>query len=166
MSTTHHLIKGAMVALMILAAGCTSTPLNTSNAKNNEYLVYVDGDDVILQGYDPVAFFTEGRAVQGSSEHTSLYHDAVYHFTSAANKERFDADPEHYKPQFGGHCAMSMAMGKLEPADATTGSIVDGRLVVQRNAKAKNMWSKDPQGHLRKADGNWPRLVHEHGKRG
>lgn len=166
MSTTTHLIKGTMLALMMLAAGCTSTQLNQPSDKNNEYLVYVDGNDVILQGYDPVAFFTEGRAVQGSSEHKSMYHGAVYHFASVANRERFEADPEHYKPQFGGHCAMSMSMGKLESADATTGSLVDGRLVVQRNAKAKAMWSKDPQGHLREADGNWPRLVNEHGKRG
>lgn len=160
MSRSTHFMKAAVVALMILATGCAMAQ------PSNDYLVYVDEDDVILQGYDTVAFFTERSAVKGSSKHRSVFHGAVYHFANASNKKRFDAGPEQYIPQFGGYCSMAMSMGKLEPADATTWSIVEGRLVVQRNAKAKAMWSKNPHGHLRKADGNWPRMVNEHGKRG
>jgi len=160
MHITTHIMKVSVVAFAILAAGCATT------IPSNDYLVYVDDNDVILQGYDTVAFFTEDRAVRGSSKHKSVYHGAVYHFVSASNKRNFDANPERYKPQFGGYCSMAMSMGMLEPADATTWSIVSGRLVVQRNAKAKAMWSKNPKGHLGKADGNWPRVVGESGKRG
>lgn len=158
--TSYRALKNTFIAMTIFVGGCATTQ-STDN-----YLVYVDETSVILQGHDPVAYFTEGRAVQGSSKHKSKYHGAVYHFTSAANKKLFDSDPEQYKPQFGGHCSMAMSMGKLEPGDPATGSIVDGRLVVQRNEKAKVMWSKDPRGNLRKADHNWPRLVNEHGKQG
>lgn len=158
--TLYFFIANAILMALLVTGGCASTRLS------QDYLVFVDDDSVILQGYDTVAFFTEGRAVRGVPKYKSVYHGAVYHFASGPNKERFDANPERYKPQFGGHCSMAMAMGMLEPGDATTWSIVDGRLVVQRNEKAKAMWSKNPSGHLMKADGNWPRVVSEHGKRG
>ena len=156
----HFFLASAFLAAPLVTGGCASTQ------PSQDYLVFVDDDSVILQGYDTVAFFTEARAVQGVPKHKSVYHGAVYHFANASNKERFDANPARYKPQFGGHCSMAMAMGMLEPGDATTWSIVGGRLVVQRNEKAKAMWSKDPKGHLMKADGNWPRVVSERGKRG
>jgi hypothetical protein len=61
---------------------------------------------------------------------------------------------------------MSMAMGMLEPADVSTWSIVNGRLVVQRNEKAKKMWAMDPEGNLVKADANWPGFVAKNSKKG
>lgn len=160
LSTKTFFQQGVLLAMLAVASGCASMQ------QDGDYLVDVDEHNVMLDGYDVVAFFTESRPVQGSSKYKSKYHSAEYHFASAANKKRFDADPERYKPQFGGHCSMAMSMGKLEPADVTTWSIVDGRLVVNRNAKAKAMWSMNPKGNLQKADGNWPRVVREHGKRG
>ena len=166
LKTTSFIQKGAMLAMLSVAAGCATIEADNAIEADDGYLVDVDEQNVILEGHDVVAFFTVGHAVQGSSEHMSLYHSAEYHFSSAANKQKFDADPERYKPQFGGHCSMAMSMGKLEPADVRTWSIVDGRLVVNRNAKAKAMWSKNPLGNLQKADNNWPRAVREHGKQG
>ena len=75
-------------------------------------------------------------------------------------------NPEKYKPQFGGHCAMSMAMGMLEPTQIDTWSIINGRLVLQRNQKAVKMWSMDKQGNLIKADDNWPKILKKKGKKG
>ena len=146
--------------MALLLAGCASM------AANDDYLVNVDEDRVILQGHDPVALFTDSRVVPGDSRHTSTYDGAVYRFSPSANKRKFDADPEQYAPQFGGYCAMSMVMGMLEPGDVSTWSIIDGRLVVQRNEKAKAMWNMDPDGNLKKADANWPRIVAENGKKG
>lgn len=151
---------GTMIAFALFASACaTAQP-------SDDYLVSVNDDHVILQGYDTVAFFTQDRAVQGTEEYKSVYHGAVYYFDSASNQSLFDADPERYQPQFGGHCSMAMSMGKLEAGDVSTWSIVDGRLIVQRNVKAEAMWAMNPTGNLSKADGNWPRLVKENGKRG
>jgi YHS domain-containing protein len=150
--------KAALIALLVTA--CATV------AMADDYLVYVDEDRVILQGHDPVALLTDGRLTPGDADQSSTYRGAVYRFSSADNKRKFDADPEKYAPQFGGHCAMSMAMGMLEPADVSTWSIVNGRLVVQRNEKAKKMWSMNPEGNLEKADGNWPQFVADNGKKG
>jgi YHS domain-containing protein len=65
--------------------------------------VNTDNFGVALKGYDPVAYFTEGRAVKGTSEFSYTWHDAKWHFASAANRDRFAADPQHFAPQYGGY---------------------------------------------------------------
>ena len=100
---TFVVIALALVGLV----GCASSD-NRSNS-NDEYLVYADSSGLILEGYDPVAFFTEAKAVKGSPTHKLTHQGATYHFASAANRSAFSENPEKYKPQFGGHCAMSIA---------------------------------------------------------
>ena len=162
------MIRTKTMSMASLKATCLSLLLLAfaTVAVAGDYLVYVDDGGVILQGHDPVAMFTDGALTKGDATYTSVYQDAEYRFASAANKKLFDADPARYAPQFGGHCAMSMAMGMLEPADAATWSIVDGRLVVQRNEKAAKMWTMNPKGNLEKADSHWPRLLADSGKKG
>lgn len=127
-------------------------------------LVNVDSKGVILDGYDTVAFFTDGKPVRGSDTFQSKYEGAVYYFASADHKKLFDADPEKYKPQFGAWCAYAVSLGRTAPIDVSTFSIVDGRLVVQHNARAVKGWSEDPHGNLVKADKYWPSVVANGGK--
>ena len=71
----------------------------------------------------------------------------------------FEADPANYAPQYGGHCAISTSMGMLEPGHVSTWSIVNDKLYVQRNAKAKGMWeSRGAQMFIPNADKNWPEI--------
>src|SRR5690349_504822 len=65
----------------------------------------VDKDGVAIQGYDPVAYFTQSKPVKGDAKFRSIYRGAVYQFASADDKSMFDAKPAKYAPQFGGYCA-------------------------------------------------------------
>ena len=58
-----------------------------------------------IEGYDPVAYFTEGRPVEGASAFSHDWMGATWYFASAENRDRFAADPERYAPQYGGYCA-------------------------------------------------------------
>ena len=69
-----------------------------------------------IDGYDAVAYFTEGKPVKGSSEHEFGWRDATWRFSSPANKDRFVADPERYAPQYGGYCAYAVANGTVNAA--------------------------------------------------
>jgi len=162
--TVRHMQRAfcamTILASIMLVAACSR------EVPKGEYLVYVDEAGVILEGHDPVALFTEGTLILGDASQTSNYNGAIYRFASADHKQAFDAEPTRFAPQFGGHCAMSMALGKLEPADVRTWSIIDGRLVVQRNEKAKKMWAEDPPANLEKADANWPKFIADLGKKG
>lgn len=121
-------------------------------------LVNVDGNGVGIHGYDPVAYFTESKAAKGDPQYSANYGGATYYFKSSDDKASFDKDPAKYAPQFGGYCAMAMAMGKLEDADPTFFLVHDGKLLLQRNEKAHMMFLKDPGGNHKKADEQWKKL--------
>lgn len=122
------------------------------------------GDGVAIQGYDPVAFFTDSQPVKGSPQFQSDYHGAKYYFASADHKAMFDKAPSQYEPQFGGFCAYGASRGKTVPVKIEAWQIVNGRLLMQYDLGVKDEFNKDPQGNLRKADHNWPGLIDRYGK--
>jgi YHS domain-containing protein len=138
--------------VVILCAGSSGTGGQTKP------LVNVDGEGVGIHGYDPVVYFTEGKAVKGNPQFTSSYGGAVYHFRSNDDKLAFEKDPAKYAPQYGGYCAMAMTMGKQEDADPNFFLVHDGKLLLQRNEKAHMMFMKDPAGNHKKADEQWKKL--------
>lgn len=133
-------------------------------AAENPQFPNVDRDGVILDGYDPVAFFTDGKPVKGLESLSSTWRGATYRFASAEHKALFDADPAKYEPQFGAWCAYAVSQGRTAPIQIETWSIVEGRLVVQHNAKAVALWEKDPVTLLHLADERWPAVVANDGK--
>lgn len=148
-----------MKHFFVLLALLTAAPI----FGQTKSLVNVDKSGIALQGYDPVAFFTEGRPVKGSPGFESKYGGARYFFASAANKALFDGSPAKYEPQFGGFCAYGVAHGKKVPVEIEAFQIVDGRLLMQYDLGIKKEFNKDPQGNLQKADKNWPGILEEQG---
>lgn len=121
-------------------------------------LVSVDGDGVALQGYDPVAYFTDDKPVKGNPKFTARYKEATYRFASDEHRQLFESNPAKYEPQFGGYCGYAASINKISPISPEYWQILDGRLVLQHNQKAWDLWNKDIKGNLKKADANWPSL--------
>ena len=109
-----------------------------------------------LQGYDPVAYFTEGAPTPGDWTITSTYQDATYRFASEEHKAAFDADPDAYLPQYGGYCAFGAAMGFKFDGDPNQWKIVDGELFLNISADIQERWLTDVPGFIELADVNWP----------
>jgi YHS domain-containing protein len=147
-------VAGALALLLAAAAG----------ADGNPQFPNLDRDGVILDGYDPVAFFTDGEPVRGLESIRSSYRGAIYQFASAEHKALFDADPAKYEPQFGAWCAYAVSQGRTAPIQIETWSIVEGRLVLQHNAKAVALWERDPVKFLHLADRYWPAVVANGGR--
>jgi YHS domain-containing protein len=148
-------VKKLLFVLLAIAALSTLAPAK-------ELLNLENG--VAIQGYDPVAFFTDSRPVKGNAQFQSEYRGAKYYFASAEHKAAFDKEPSKYEPQFGGYCAYGASRGKTVPIKIETWEIVNGRLLLQYDLDVKSKFDKDPQGTLRKADENWPGLVEKYGK--
>jgi YHS domain-containing protein len=129
-----------------------------------KFLNNLNKDGVALDGHDAVAFFTQGKPVKGNPEVQSIYRGARYYFSSAENKKSFDADPAKYEPQFGGYCAYGVSKGGLYEVELDAFQIVNGRLLMQYNKEARDEFNKDPQGRLKMADSNWPKLVEKKGR--
>ena len=128
----------------------------------NGYLVNLDNKGVIIDGYDPISYFTGNGPVKGKPEFTANYQGAVYWFENAAHAEEFKLSPEKYAPQYGGFCGYGVSIGKLRPVDPTIYQIEDGRLILQHTQEAFKLFNKDLEANTKKADQNWPGLVAKH----
>ncbi|MBA2586725.1 MAG: YHS domain-containing protein [Chthoniobacterales bacterium] len=119
----------------------------------------VDKGGTALQGYDPVAFFTDGKPVLGKEEFHSSYHGATYRFASVEHQSIFEKNPAEYEPQFGGYCAYGVSQGHLSPVKIDAFQIVNGRLLMQYDSDVKKEFNRDQSGNLRTADKKWPGLA-------
>ena len=114
-----------------------------------------DANDVAIKGYDAVSYFYNNGPVEGSEQFTATYKNAIYQFSSAKNRDLFRANPQKYAPQFGGYCAMGVALEKKLDTDPMAYKIVDGKLYLNLNAAVQKKWLTDVPGYIETADDNW-----------
>jgi YHS domain-containing protein len=133
-------------------------------AQGNKTLVNVDDSNLAIQGYDPVAFFTDNKPVKGDSKYVTKNDGAIYYFASKEHRDLFVKNPEKYEPVFGGYCAYGVAKDKLVEIDVNAFQIVDGKLFLQYSKSIRDKFNKDAKGNLAKADANWPALVEKNAK--
>jgi hypothetical protein len=116
---------------------------------------------VAIKGYDPVAYFTDGKPLKGDSDFEHEYMDATWRFVSAAHRDAFAKEPAKYMPQYGGYCAYGVSKGYAVGVDPEAWKIVDGKLYLNYNMDVQKMWLEDIPGRVKKADENWPKILRE-----
>lgn len=116
-------------------------------------------DDLAVQGYDPVAYFKDGKPVKGAKEFSTTWMGAEFRFASAANRDAFKKNPEAYAPQYGGYCAWAVSQGYTAKGDARNWKIVDGKLYLNYNTSVQKKWEGDIPGFISSADANWPEVL-------
>jgi YHS domain-containing protein len=122
-----------------------------------------DKSGLAIEGYDPVSYFTSQKAVEGKKEFAFTTEGTTYHFTSAANRDLFKANPGKYQPQYGGWCAYAMgSTGEKVEIDPETFKLINGKLYLFYNKyfnNTKKSWDKDENNLKNKADTNWSNLL-------
>ena len=148
------LVRAAGVILLgaSLAAGVVSLTAGGGQSVNR------DRHGVAIDGYDPVAYFVDGKPVRGLPEFEHSWNGARYRFATAANRDRFATSPESCVPQYGGFCAWAVSRGYTADIDPAAWSIVDGKLYLNYSIRVQRAWEGDAAGNIRKADANWPAL--------
>ena len=117
--------------------------------------VYTKGG-VAIDGYDTVAYFTENKAVKGSSSFTHQWNGATWHFSSAKNLALFKAEPEKYAPQYGGYCAWAIAeKDTLFEIDPDRFDFYGGKLYLNYNKSTQKKWKADRPGMIKRGDANY-----------
>ena len=113
-----------------------------------------------IDGYDPVAFFIDGKPARGSKDFSWNWEGADWYFSTDANRQAFKKDPARYAPQFGGYCAFGVADGEghKAPTLPETWSIVDGKLYLNYNLKVKSLWVKNRDQFITNGEENWSRV--------
>lgn len=127
-------------------------------------LLNLDKTGVAIEGYDPVAFFTENKPLKGDAKFPVRHNGATYLFASKEHRDTFKADSAKYEPAFGGYCAYGVSRGRLVEIDVDAFQIVDGKLLLQYSKGVRDDFNKDAKGNLIKANANWPTLVEKKGK--
>ena len=148
----------------LIAAGIVSGSLFLATApapalagENPIYTGFLS--NLAVNGYDPVAYFAEGRPVEGSAHYALDYKGAEWRFTSAENREAFRQNPERYAPQYGGYCAWAVAQGSTAKGDPLNWKIVKGKLYLNYNTDIQMRWERNIPGNIQSADRNWPRVI-------
>ncbi|MDU8945684.1 YHS domain-containing (seleno)protein [Ovoidimarina sediminis] len=126
---------------------------------------YVDSNGFAVSGYDVTSYFDLDQAPVGSSQPapvpgsaaiTAEWNGSTWAFASAANRDKFLADPARYAPQYDGHCAFAVSKGGKAPGNPTLWRIVDGKLYLNVTKTVVGFWEEDIPGNISKAEGNWP----------
>ncbi|GAC31978.1 YHS domain-containing (seleno)protein [Paraglaciecola polaris] len=147
-----------MKNLFTLKSLFTAVAISVSSLSFAGVDTQTDSNDVILAGHDAVAYFTQNKPVLGKSEFTAVHNDAIYRFSSAANRDAFNSNPEKYAPAYGGFCAFGTTFGKKFEIDGKAFEIVDGKLYVNKNLDVYQAWKKDIPKHLVEAQEQWPTI--------
>ena len=137
----------------ILALAWTATPGFAGD--------FYEKEGVAIRGYDPVAYFTEKKAVKGSGAHKAEYGKSTFHFASQGNRDAFAANPARYAPQYNGYCAFGVAGGYKAAIDPAAFTVVDDKLYLNYNRAVQKQWSADIPGFIAKAGKNWPAVARQ-----
>ncbi len=147
-------IQFKLIVLIILASTLT---LSQTWAKDKIYKGFLSNNAV--GGFDAVAYFTEGKPVEGKSDFKTSYMGADWLFSSEENLMAFKSNPEKYAPQYGGYCAWAVSQGYTAKGDPEHWSIVDDKLYLNFNAEVQNRWNRNKENFITEANKNWPSVL-------
>jgi len=148
----------AATASLIVAIGLWASPPAPAKAATPEVNTSFLGS-VAIEGTDPVAYFTDGKAVPGISDFSYTWKGATWRFKNAANRDTFAAKPEKYAPQFGGYCAWAVSQGYTAGIDPEAWTVHKGKLYLNNSKGVQQLWSADIPGNIAKGEKNWPKVL-------
>ncbi len=155
-----RLYRGLRLGCFAAAVAATAALLLSACGSVN---VVAEGGDsnLMLGGNDPVAYFAAGTAVSGRTSIKTQHLGLTYRFASDENRRQFITSPERYAPQFGGFCAHTMAYAIPAPASADIFKIIDGKLYLFADARAKLYFEMDQERNLNLAWHYWETEVRD-----
>jgi enamine deaminase RidA (YjgF/YER057c/UK114 family) len=142
---------GKIVGPTVLSFGLVLASLLSSGARGEEARLSISG-------YDPVAYFTDGRPVQGKPDLQYLWHRMRWRFASVSHRDMFVKDPDRYTPQYDGYCAMGTSGGvaaQKETVDPEAWAIVDGKLYLTHTKYSLQVWREKATEYIKQADRDW-----------
>lgn len=116
-----------------------------------------------IQGYDPVAYIEQKKAVKGKKEFAVNVNGAIYYTSSEKNKELLKKNPAKYEPAYGGWCSYAMGNdGTKMNIDPKTFKVFEGKTHLFYNTLFMNtykLWNKDEPSLKKNANHNWKTIT-------
>ena len=127
-----------------------------TRAATTERIVVDRHTGLAIGGYDPVAFFTDGRPKAGNPEFELRCGGAVWRFCNVGNRAAFAAQPEVYMPQFGGYDPVGVARGVAVAGNPDLWLISGERLFLFYDHVRLERFAADPERVIAAAGRKWP----------
>jgi YHS domain-containing protein len=150
MTTVFQGLRAMLLALALLAGvgtaiAETAAPLNQT------------ADGVAMDGFDVVAYFTDGAPAKGDAAHFVEYQGAEWRFSSAENAAAFAAEPARYAPQSNGWCSYAVSEGYSAEVDFVNGwAVVDGALYLNWDQSVRDQFVAEQSTRIPASKANWP----------
>jgi hypothetical protein len=139
---------GVLMALMAGPPG--------SVAATTERLVVDWHTGLAIGGYDPVAFFTDGRPVAGSANFELRYAGAIWRFRNVGNRDAFAAQPDIYMPKFGGYDPIGVTRNVAVAGNPNVWLITGERLYLFYDRGRLEKFAGDADRLSAEAERKWP----------
>lgn len=143
-----------MKKIVLIVTGILFTTLSVYAQKS---AVFVKSDKAI-RGYDPVAYFTDGKPVEGKEEFVYNWSNANWYFSSKQHLDLFKGNPGKYAPQYGGYCAYGLSRGYKASTVPEAWTIDNGKLYLNYSLSVRSDWDKSRRERIQKADSYWPQI--------
>jgi len=121
--------------------------------------MFHSADGAAINGYDAVSYFTDGTPTKGKVDFAVMWKGVVWQFANLQNREAFEANPRSFAPQYGGYCAYAVSRGYRASAAPEAWRIVAGKLYLIHTQAVQQVWARDIDGNIARADGNWPSVL-------
>lgn len=149
-----------MALIALLAAVFASIgPDRTAQAATTQRIVVNRYSGLAIEGFDPVAYFTDSRAIRGLPDFEAAEAGTVWRFHNASNRDAFAAHPEIYGPQFGGYDPIEIARGIAYAGNPNFFVVTGQRLYLFAREDSRNAFAADPARFLKDAKARWPSLL-------
>jgi YHS domain-containing protein len=143
---------------VVLAAGLAVIAPQSRAIAATERIVVDWHTGLAINGYDPVAFFTDGKPLPGSPEFELRYGGAVWRFCNPGNRDAFIERPDVYMPRYGGYDPLGIARGVAVAGNPNIWLIAGERLFLFYDRMRLEKFAADPDRAVGVADRKWPDL--------
>ncbi len=148
----------AIAALACLGQALSAGP-SASPATALERIVVDWHTGLAIDGYDPVAFYTDGKPIPGSPDYELRYGGVVWRFCNIGNRAAFAARPDVYMPQFGGYDPIGIVHGVAVAGNPTVWLIIGERLFLFYDRARLQAFTADAERLTATADRKWPDVL-------
>ncbi len=121
--------------------------------------IFANSNDIAINGYDTVAYFTQSEPIAGLPLLSTEWNGAIWLFATTKTLNMFIDNPEAYAPRFGGYCAYAASKGAIAPTTPEAWTVYEGKLYLNANLRARDLWRQDIPGNIAKGDANWPAIL-------
>ena len=152
----RSLLLGLLLGTALGGAICPSLPLW---AATDNQLAVNPNTGLAISGFDPVAYFAEGKALFGQAEFELNLDGVVWRFCNEGNRGAFAVHPEVYTPRFGGYDPVAIGHGRSVPGHPLIWAVIGQRLYLFYSEKSRAAFLADTGRVIDTAERKWPEIA-------